>query len=292
MLDPDPIDCQGHGTAVADIAAGRSNDGTWKGIAPGAELYAVKVCSAVSTSCSIVAELLGLEFAIDPDGDGDLSDAVDVVNISLGSEYGTRENPSGFAVSVLSGFGIVVVSAAGNQANRQYIVDAPSSSPEAISVAQTQVSDAVTYPLILNPPVPDPSCSGAVCTNTFWQPWSERPTFDITGPLYIPEANQLGCDPFAPGALAGYIALIRRGDCDASVKTSNASNAGAVGIVIDNNVAGAPPPFGLGGGSPPFRTTISITQQLGDTLRSRAGTPVTGGKIERRRPSAKLERSL
>src|SRR5881409_2464351 len=53
--DPDPIDCGpsaislpcagGHGTHVADIIAG--NDGAaHKGVAPGASLYAVKVCSA------------------------------------------------------------------------------------------------------------------------------------------------------------------------------------------------------------------------------------------------------
>jgi subtilisin family serine protease len=38
--DPNPIDCQGHGTNVADIAGGRSADGTWKGMAPGAQLLA------------------------------------------------------------------------------------------------------------------------------------------------------------------------------------------------------------------------------------------------------------
>jgi hypothetical protein len=43
--DPDPIDFQGHGTHVADIAAGSSIDGTHKGVAPGASLIAIKVCS-------------------------------------------------------------------------------------------------------------------------------------------------------------------------------------------------------------------------------------------------------
>ena len=50
--DPDPIDDGpegGHGTHVADIIAGEA------GVAPGADLYAVKVCSSVSTSCSGIA---------------------------------------------------------------------------------------------------------------------------------------------------------------------------------------------------------------------------------------------
>ena len=46
---PEPDRHEGHGTHVSDIAAGRSADGTHKGIAPGADLYALKVCSSVAT---------------------------------------------------------------------------------------------------------------------------------------------------------------------------------------------------------------------------------------------------
>jgi hypothetical protein len=81
--DPDPIDADGHGTHVADIIAGRSNDGKHVGVAPGASLLAVKVCSAVSTSCSGVALLRGIDFALDPNGDGSMDDAADVINMSL-----------------------------------------------------------------------------------------------------------------------------------------------------------------------------------------------------------------
>src|SRR2546427_4234460 len=129
--DPDPIDCGtsaipapcagGHGTHVADIIAG--NDGaSHKGVAPGASLYAVKVCSSVSTACSGVALLQGMEFALDPDGDGDTSDAVDVVNMSLGSSYGQIQDDLSEASSDAAELGVVVVAAAGNDADRPYIV--------------------------------------------------------------------------------------------------------------------------------------------------------------------------
>jgi minor extracellular serine protease Vpr len=77
--DPNPIDLEGHGTHVADIIAGED------GVAPGADIYAVKVCSAVSSACSGIALIQGMEFSADPNGDGRLSDRVDIINMSLGS---------------------------------------------------------------------------------------------------------------------------------------------------------------------------------------------------------------
>ncbi|MCA9550087.1 MAG: S8 family serine peptidase [Myxococcales bacterium] len=83
--DPDPLDDGaggGHGTHVADIIGGVN------GVAPGVELYAFKACSSVSSSCSGVALIQAMDRAVDVDGDGDTSDAVDIINMSLGSNYG------------------------------------------------------------------------------------------------------------------------------------------------------------------------------------------------------------
>ena len=90
--DPDPIPCGpgaitevcdgSHGSHVADIIAGA------KGVAPDATLLAVKVCSSISTACSGVALIQGMDFALDPNGDGSTADAADIINMSLGSPYG------------------------------------------------------------------------------------------------------------------------------------------------------------------------------------------------------------
>ena len=66
--DEDPIDFNGHGTHVADIIGGKSLDGSHVGVAPGVTLYAYKVCSAVSTLCSGMAILEGIDASLDPDG--------------------------------------------------------------------------------------------------------------------------------------------------------------------------------------------------------------------------------
>ena len=260
--DPNPIDCGGHGTHVADITGGRSADGVWMGMAPGVQLYAVKVCSAVSTSCSGLAILQGLDYALDPNQDGDLSDAVDVVNMSLGGNFGQRENPSSASTQNVVRFGTVVSASAGNGGDVPYINGSPSSAPEAITVAQTQVTGLFAYPLITTP--------GGTNGNTSLQTWSNPLVANISGPLTA-DSNLAsgGCAPYAAGFFANKIALISRGSCAASIKTANATNAGAVGIVISDNVTAADPPsFSFGGGGTVYNTTLVITQAAGNALRA------------------------
>ena len=268
--DPNPIDCQGHGTNVADIAGGRSADGTWKGMAPGAQLLAVKVCSAVATSCSGLGIVQGLDYVLDPNQDGDLSDAVEVVNMSLGANFGQRENPSVLSSQNVVSFGTVVVASAGNGGDIPFINGSPSSTPEAISVAQTQVPGGFGFPLITSP--------GGTNTNTAYQTWSNPITADITAPLAVDPNTTLtgattgaGCSAYAAGTFTGRIALIRRNGCAVSIKTANATNAGAVGVIIDDNVvASEPPPFSFGGGGTVYNPTIVVTQAAGNALRSAA----------------------
>ena len=174
----------GHGTHVADIIGGRSADGAHEGIAPGASLYAVKVCSAVSTACNGVAMLLGMDWSLDPNGDGDISDAVDVVNMSLGSSYGQEQDDSTLAADNLVNAGVVVVVSAGNSADRPFIVGSPSSAAGTISVAQTALPDDLQWVIQPN--------TGPAITNAVLQSWSPAPTSAIAAGLARP-AGPLGC---------------------------------------------------------------------------------------------------
>ena len=271
--DPNPIDCQGHGTNVADIAGGRSADGSWMGMAPGAQLYAVKVCSAVSTSCSGLAILQGLDYALDPNQDGDLSDAVDVVNMSLGANFGQRENPNSAATQNVVRFGTVVAASAGNGGDVPYINGSPSSAPEAIAVAQTQVTGQFAYPLVN-------SATGTI-TNTVWLGWTAVPTADISGPLKA-DTNLAsgGCAPYASGFFAGQLALISRGTCSISTKVVNAAAAGALGVIISDNVAASDPPAFSDGGDPGSRpTSLVVTQAVGNALRTALNAGAVTGTI-------------
>ncbi len=277
--DPDPLDKgvrAGHGSHVADIIAGLSADGTHKGVAPGASLYAVGVCSKVSTSCSGVALLQGMDYALDPNGDGDISDAVDVVNMSLGSSYGQRQDDLSFAAGNAVRMGVVVVASAGNSADRPYIVGSPSSQPEVISVAQTQVPSATLFRID----------AGSVVAGGSWQPWSAAPTL-VSGPLVYDTTNagtKIGCsdaagaNPWSGTPLAGMILLVDRGTCAISMKVANGAAAGALAVVIANNASQAPgdlpPDFSYGGGDP-FVAGYTVTRADGTLLKTVLGQSTT-----------------
>lgn len=280
--DPDPIDCSpaaigcggGHGTHVADIIGGVTPGHV--GVAPGSLLYAVKVCSSITTSCSGVALLQGVDFALDPDGDGDISNHVDMINLSLGSNYGQDEDDLTAALNNASDLGVVVVAAAGNAGDKPYIVSSPSSGTNVISVAQTQVPSAELF-LIK---------AGSVSVGGSWQTWSAVPVL-TTGPLAFnssPTAKRIGCsnaagaNPYAAGEFAGRILLMDRGTCAVSFKVSNAAAAGAIAAIVANNVAQAPgdlpPDFSFGGGTPTI-PGYTVTQADGNALKGKVGVSTT-----------------
>jgi hypothetical protein len=88
-----------------------------------------------------------------------------------------------------------------------------------------------------------------------------------------------GCEAFPANFFAGKIAVIDRGTCSFKTKSLNAQNAGAVGVVIVNNVAGTPAP-GLGDDAtittPITIPTISLTQPDGQLIEAQLGGTVNG----------------
>ena len=62
------------------------------------------------------------------------------------------------------------------------------------------------------------------------------------------------------------IAVVDRGECLFTEKVINAQNAGAVGVIIVNNVSGQPP--GLGGSDDAVRIpAVSITKADGKKIK-------------------------
>ena len=263
--DPDPIDDgpeAGHGTHVAHIIGGVG------GVAPGADIYAVKVCSSISTSCSGIALIQGMEFAADPNGDGDTSDAVDVINMSLGSDYGTAfDDDLSQAVENASALGILTVSSAGNGSDKPFVTGTPSSAPSALSVAQTQVPSATLQVIDVD---------GTLSIPAVFQPWSTPLAGIVSGTVQYADGaagNLDGCLPFAAGSLTGLVVLVDRGACNFTLKIKNIGDAGGAIGIIGLIAPGAPFSGGDGGDAPITIPGYMISQADSSAMKAAIGGP-------------------
>ena len=271
--DPNPIDIQGHGTHTADILGGRSKDGTHVGVAPGTQLYAVKVCSSVSTSCSGVALLEGMDFALDPNHTGTMEDAVDIINMSLGDSYGQVQDDLSLAAANAVRAGVIVVASAGNDGDKPYVVSSPASTPEVIGVAETQVPTAEDVPL-------DVTAPAAIAGNYFdtatidWAPIGGGVSGQVVfvGRACLTGTESGSADPLLADP-SGKIALVDRGACNVSEKINRLSAAGATGVIVGLVDVGHAVTF-LNGGQCPVtpdgtcKPSLVVTQATANTLKS------------------------
>jgi hypothetical protein len=131
------MDDAGHGTSVASVAVAATNAIGMVGVAPDAEVMAVRACDAFGCPASAVAA--GIVYAVD--------NGADVVNLSLGAP---GEDPLvTTAVEYAASRDVLVISAAGNgseeldDANRW--TPASIDSPNLVAVASTDATDELSH---------------------------------------------------------------------------------------------------------------------------------------------------
>jgi hypothetical protein len=88
-------------------------------------------------------------------------------------------------------------------------------------------------------------------------------------------SDTLGCTTLT-NSVAGKIAVIYRGSCNFTVKVENAVAAGAVGVVIINNVATAPIPMG---GTPVGPVNVPATM-IGQADGASIRVTMSGGPVK------------
>jgi subtilisin family serine protease len=300
--DPDPLDCFGHGSHVAGTAAGLGVNangttflGPWDGstpfasfsigpgVAPRAQLYALKIFGCTgSTGLTTQA----INWAVDPNGDGDPSDHLDVINMSLGSNFGTSTDASAAASSNAALAGVIVVTSAGNAGDTHYIVGSPSTSARAISVAN--IVDWGNQQAILTVNSPPAIAGNKAALPAAFNPLVAS-TATVTGNVKLANDGSTapfpgspvgtvgtttdGCQAFAPGFFTGQIALVDRGGgCGFTFKVKNAQDAGATAVIVANNVAGT---ISMGGTDPTITIlSLSITLADGNAIKGQLGTGV------------------
>ncbi len=143
----------GHGSHVAGIAAAKDNNQGIVGIAPGARIWAIKVCDSQG-ECKITDQIKGVEYAIQH------ANEIDVLNISI-------ENPNSPALnSIINSAikaGITVVVAAGNSGKDASAIS-PANDPNVLTVSAIADTDGkcgglgpVVPPDFENKTIPDDS---------------------------------------------------------------------------------------------------------------------------------------
>jgi len=126
-------DNNGHGTHVAGIAAGAGS--RYRGVAPGATLYAAKVLRG-DGSGMFSDVMAGVEWAVEQ--------GVHVINLSLGSSGPSDGNDAlSHTCDAAVSRGIVVCAAAGNAGPGAGTVGSPGAARLVITVGATDDSDAV-----------------------------------------------------------------------------------------------------------------------------------------------------
>ncbi|MBQ9949404.1 MAG: S8 family serine peptidase [Clostridia bacterium] len=228
-----------HGTHVAGIAAGNNGAG-FKGVAYDAQLVVMQVF-APNGGANWIEIMEALEDCAYMN--------VDSVNMSLGSDAGftsVSDEDTERALSLLRDTGVLVAAASGNatsvaESNRhggyqlainpdKGIVGSPSTYDPCLSVASSN-NRAASYCYVeaygFSLSCSEPSAgSGAALFST------------LRGEHTYVDCGLGYADSF-PGSVAGGIALVQRGDITFTEKAANAAAAGAIGIIVYNNVSGS-----------------------------------------------------
>ena len=255
--DNNPMDYQGHGTHVAGSAAGNGVEGkVGPGVAKDAEIWALKVFGDNGGSTSLTVE--AIEFALDPNGDGSVDDRADVINMSLGSDFGSPDDPSSVAADNAASMGVVVVVAAGNSGNGvPYVHGAPAAGKKTISVAATLAGGANEFAVHVNSDIVggDYNAAYSGISPALIEGSPIAGAMEIASPLNA-------CTPLA-NDMTGKVAFLQRGACAFTTKLQYALAAGATGAIVFNSVPGAPIVMG---GSPVDLPAAMISLENGAAI--------------------------
>lgn len=262
--DPNPLDCspqyggEGHGTHTAGTIAGygvtsagetytgdynattvnTDHADDWEigpGMAPKAKLISYRVFGCAGAS-DVISE--AIDRAMDPNGDGDTSDHADVINLSLGSDFGSPDDGDAVQADLASKLGVTVSVSAGNSYDEYDVAGSPGTAQRAITVAASVDAQSITDGTVV-------SIAGTPTTyasqRSLGYDWSGRP--DLAGTVVAPGNDDPdGCTPFGTtdrDLLSGMVAFLQWNDdqprCASSVAGANARAAGAIGFVLGSN---------------------------------------------------------
>ncbi len=277
-------DREGHGTAVAAIAAGVRSPGVVAaaGVAPRAYLGSYKIYGSPGvnefTSDDVIIQ--ALEDAV--------RDGMDIVSFSTGGPAFTGPLDTGAACGLPPGapcdlsaaafeqaarLGAIIVAAAGNEGNDGIVetspafhtIASPAHAPSVIAVGASTNSHVFYETVsVLAPEAP----AGLRSIEAYFGD-AYSPAGAVAAPLRdVSRWDESGraCGALPAGSLGGTYALIMRGECTFQVKATNAVAAGAAGIIF--YMADSAPLISPGGLSTFDIPVVMISNANGLALRS------------------------
>ncbi len=196
------------------------------------------------------------------------ADGMDVVNMSLGGGSSGYQDLLTHAVDNLDQAGMVLAISAGNNGPGHYTVGSPGSAERALTSGASTVGHFVGAPV-------------TVAGKSYGAASGDFATVknNLTAPLAVVKGTSFGLSTACSAVsqnLTGKIALISRGACTFSTKIRNAQNAGAVAVLVQNNVAGDPTAMGSDGtANQPTVPAYMVGLKEGQAMQAFDGQPTT-----------------
>ncbi|MTD30792.1 S8 family serine peptidase [Planomicrobium sp. YIM 101495] len=246
-----------HGTHVAGtIAAIGANEFGIKGIAPKVDLYAYRVLGAYGSG-STAGIIAAIEEAV--------TQEMDVINLSLGGGANSETDAGSFAINNAAMAGVVAALATGNSGPNRGTMGTPATARLGIAVGNTTNPEAM-YSAIVNVAAGDYEFSKnvALMGTTFGANLETQleGDFDLVAvPGVGTPADYNGLD------VEGKFVLVSRGEIAFVDKIAAAKDAGAVGLLVHNNVGTGPAVVSLGDAFE-FLPTFDMATEDGAAVRA------------------------
>src|SRR5712691_1898268 len=247
--DPNPLDCNGHGSHVAGTAAGFGETADGKtfhgpydantpkltfrigpGVAPLADVFAVRVFGCAG-STDVVVE--AIDWAVEH--------GMEIISMSLGADFGPEDTADAEASEHAAEAGLIVVAAAGNAGPSVYFLGSPAAGDKTLAVAA--MDSTATFP-------------GAAVTLSTGTKLSAQNNNAVALPsaslsiFVLPdtagtgaEGVSLGCgeNEYDPAKITGKLVVALRGVCARVDRAIFGQRHGAAAVVLINN----DPTFGV-----------------------------------------------